>query len=100
MANSKVINALAKVMIAAAWADGSISNDEMNSLKDLLFQLPDMTASDWAELEIYIDSPVGEAERTRLVVELQDALQTPADKSLAVNAIDEMVHADGALYQE
>jgi len=100
MANSKVINALAKVMIAAAWADGSISNDEMNSLKDLLFQLPDMTASDWAELEIYIDSPVGEAERTRLVVELQDALQTPADKSLAVNAIDEMVHADGALSQE
>lgn len=100
MATSKVINALAKVMIAAAWADGSISNDEMNSLKDLLFQLPDMTASDWAELEIYIDSPVGEAERARLVAELQDALQTPADKSLAVNAIDEMVHADGALSQE
>ena len=100
MANSRVISALAKVMIAAAWADGSINNDEMNSLKDLLFQLPDMTASDWAELEIYIDSPVGESERARLVVELQDALQTPADKSLAVNAIDEMVHADGALSQE
>ena len=30
-----------------------------------------MTASDWAELDIYIESPVGEAERERLLAELQ-----------------------------
>jgi len=56
MANENVIKAIAKVMIAAAWVDGEITNDEINSLKDLLFRLPDMTASDWAELDIYRDS--------------------------------------------
>ena len=30
MAKSKAVMALAKVMIAAAWADGSINNDEIN----------------------------------------------------------------------
>ncbi len=43
MANSPVIMALAKVMVAAAWADGDVSLDEVNSLKDLLFHLPEMS---------------------------------------------------------
>lgn len=95
MSQSNTIKTLAKVMIAAAWADGSIANEEINSLKDLLFQLPEMTASDWAELEIYFDSPVGEAERARLVADLQGALTTSEDKSLALRAVDELVDADG-----
>ena len=100
MANSNVINALAKVLIATAWADGSVAREEINNLKDLLFQLPKMTASDWAELDIYIDSPVGDAERARLVAELENALETPEDKNLALSAIDEMVNADGELTAE
>ena len=63
MPRSDAIMALAKVMIAAAWADGAVSIEEMNSLKDLLFQLPEMTASDWSELDIYIETPIGDAER-------------------------------------
>jgi uncharacterized tellurite resistance protein B-like protein len=100
MANSNVINSLAKVLIAAAWADGTVTYEEINSLKDLLFQLPEMTASDWAELDIYIETPVGDAERARLVAELQDALASPEDKSLALTAIDELVNADGELSAE
>ena len=74
MSRSTVIMPLAKVMIAAAWADGTISNDEINCMKDLLFQLPEMTARDWSELEIYIDSPVVKAERERLVADLNRVL--------------------------
>jgi uncharacterized tellurite resistance protein B-like protein len=92
---SDAVMALAKVMIAAAWADGAVSNDEMNSLKDLLFQLPEMTASDWAELDIYIESPVGEAERARLVADLQASLKSSRDKEMALTMIDELVEADG-----
>ena len=92
--------ALAKVMIAAAWADGTISNDEINNLKDLLFQLPEMTASDWAELDIYIETPVGDAERDRLVVELQSALASSEDKALALTMVDELVRADGEITDE
>ena len=97
MPRSDAIMALAKVMIAAAWADGSISNDEMNSLKDLLFQLPEMTASDWAELDIYIETPIGDAERDRLVADLQASLKSSQDKELALTMIDELVEADGEI---
>jgi uncharacterized tellurite resistance protein B-like protein len=97
MSRSTVIMSLAKVMIAAAWADGTISNDEINCLKDLLFQLPEMTARDWSELEIYIDSPVGEAERERLVAELNSVLSKRKDKTLALKMIDELASADGEI---
>ena len=100
MPRSDTIMALAKVMIAAAWADGSVSNEEMNSLKDLLFQLPEMTAIDWAELDIYIESPVGDAERARLVADLQSSLKTSQDKELALTMIDELVSADGEISAE
>ncbi len=95
MANENTIKTIAKVMIAAAWADGSVSPEEINSLKDLLFQLPDMTASDWSELDIYIETPVGEAERIRLEGELLAQLTTPEDKALAIAALNEVVSADG-----
>ena len=97
MPRSDAIMALAKVMIAAAWADGAVSIEEMNNLKDLLFQLPEMTASDWAELDIYIETPVGDAERARLVEDLQASLKTSQDKDLALTMIDELVEADGEI---
>ena len=95
MSKSEGVMALGKVMIAAAWADGAVTYEEINSLKDLLFQLPDMTASDWAELDIYIDAPVGEAERARLVEDLRAALSSPSDKAQALAALDALVEADG-----
>jgi len=97
MANENVIKAIAKVMIAAAWVDGEITNDEINSLKDLLFRLPDMTASDWAELDIYIETPVDEHERMRLVESLRRELSTPEEKQLALDALDEIVSTDGEI---
>ncbi|MFL7890635.1 MAG: TerB family tellurite resistance protein [Anaerolineales bacterium] len=100
MPKSDAIKALAKVMIAAAWADGEISIEEMNSLKDLLFHLPEMTASDWAELDIYIETPVGDAERARLVADLQSSLRTSQDKELAMAMIDELAGADGDISAE
>lgn len=100
MPKSDAIMALAKVMIATAWTDGSVTNEEMNSMKDLLFQLPEMTASDWAELDIYIESPVGEAERARLVADLQASLRSSQDKELAITMIDELVSADGEISAE
>ena len=53
MSECNVTLALAKLMIAAAWADNLVSIEEINCLKDLLFRLPEMTAKDWDLLEIY-----------------------------------------------
>ena len=100
MPRSDAIMALAKVMIAAAWSDGDISNEEMNSLKDLLFHLPEMTASDWAELDIYVETPVGEAERARLVADLQACIKSSQDKEIALTMINELVEADGEFSAE
>lgn len=97
MAKEDTIKAIAKVVIAAAWIDGQITPDEINSLKDLLFRLPDMTASDWAELDIYIESPVGEAERHRLLDEMRRQISSPAEKELALSALDQVIYADGSL---
>lgn len=97
MAKPQLIMTLAKVIIAAAWADSEVSHDEINSLKDLLFRLPNLEARDWASLEIYIDSPVGSDERHRLIEELTMALSSRADKEIALEALDDLIHADGEL---
>ena len=86
---------LAKVIIAAAWADDEVSHEEINSLKDLLFRLPHLEARDWASLEIYIDSPIEHGERLRLIEELTRALSSRADKELALKALDDLIRADG-----
>lgn len=97
---SAMIKALGKVIVAAAWADGEISNEEINNLKDLLFHMPGMTASDWHELQIYVATPVGDEERERLVDELQHTIATPKQKKLALEAIDKMVATDSTITPE
>ncbi|VAW32297.1 hypothetical protein MNBD_CHLOROFLEXI01-1049 [hydrothermal vent metagenome] len=105
MSDRNLILTLAKVIIAAAWADGSVSHEEVNSLKDLLFQLPragrdgglQMSGQAWTRLEMYIDQPIDAAERARLVAELQAALRSPHDRQLVRAALDAMVGIDGTI---
>ncbi|MBV7334615.1 TerB family tellurite resistance protein [Chloroflexi bacterium TSY] len=109
MANRNLILSLAKVIIAAAWADHALTNEESNSLKDLLFKLPEsyreggnrrLSAKEWAMLEMYMESPIGPEERAQLITELQEALNTPREKKLALNALNELIHADGVITAE
>lgn len=88
---------LGKVIIAAAWADGEVAHDEVNCLKDLLFRLPGLTGREWAMLEMYIEAPVGAAERERLVKQLQNELKSSSDKSLALQSLDDLARADGVV---
>jgi len=100
MSKESLILALARVLIAAAWADGELTHEEANSMKDLLWRLPQLTSRQWASLQIYLEAPVGEAERARLVEELQYALRSSQDRELALRTLDEMVHADGEVTEE
>jgi uncharacterized tellurite resistance protein B-like protein len=100
MSSESLILALAKVLIAAAWADGDLLHEEVNSMKDLLWRLPQLSARQWASLQMYIEAPVDEAERARLVADLQYALRSPDDRELALHTLDEMVHADGEVTDE
>ena len=100
MSDANFILTLGKVIIAAAWADGEVAHEEVNCLKDLLFRLPGLTGREWAMLDMYIESPVGAAERERLVEQLQNELRSSKDKSLALQNLDDMVAADGIVSEE
>jgi uncharacterized tellurite resistance protein B-like protein len=100
MSKERLILALAKVLIAAAWADGKLSHDEVNSMKDLLWRLPQLSARQWASLQMYIEMPVDEAERARLVAELRAAIRKPQDQALALAMLDEMMRADGQMTED
>ncbi len=97
MAKKRFLLTLAKLLVAAAWADGKLTNDEVNNLKDLLFRLPDLSAADWAELDIYMDSPVDEAERARLLEQFTSQLSSRREKKLAIRTLHELVEADGVI---
>ena len=98
--NPNMILALAKVIVAAAWVDGNVSHEEINDLKDLLFRLPDITGREWAMLEMYIEAPVGESERARLVEQLRAEIRSGSDKALALAALDDLTHVDGQVSPE
>jgi uncharacterized tellurite resistance protein B-like protein len=98
--NTDTIMALAKVIIAAAWADGEITEDEELSLKDLLWRLPEVHARQWDELAIYLDAPVAADERQRLIAALQAQLSTAEQRELALSKLDELVSADGVVSEQ
>ena len=94
MSDDTLIMRLGKVIIAVAWADGQVSHEEVNSLKTLLLRLPKLTAREWARLEMYVETPVGDAERNRLVAELSNAISSEEDKALVRTALKDMAAAD------
>jgi len=91
MADKRFILELGKLLIAAAWADGTLSTTEINGLKELLFQLPDISGEEWMELELYMASPVGEAERQRLLDRVLGRMGSAADKSMALETIEKLI---------
>lgn len=108
MSNRNFIFTLSKVIIAAAWADGEIHHEERNSLKDLLFRLPQigldqglqLTGQEWKRLEMYMHAPIDDAERQRLIEDLQVVMRTSQHKKLVVEALDQMAQADGEVTEQ
>jgi len=82
-------------MIAVAWIDGTLDASEMNALKSLLLAMPHMTGREWAKLEIYMDSPVSEAERKVLINDMIDAIRNTSDKTRVLQTIEALIAIDG-----
>lgn len=96
MADTRFILELGKLLIAAAWADGTLSTTEINGLKELLFQLPDISGEEWMELELYMASPVGEAERQRLLDRVLGRMGSAGDKALALETIEKLMSPESS----
>jgi uncharacterized tellurite resistance protein B-like protein len=97
--NRKLVETVAKVIVAAGWADSKLTSDEIENLKDLLFQfqrsVPDPRED--AMFQMYIKSPIDAAERERLVDELREAVWSDADKTFVLTALKGMIEADGRI---
>jgi uncharacterized tellurite resistance protein B-like protein len=88
---------LAKLMIAVSWADGDFHISELNALKNLLFALPELTTREWAELEIYMDSPVKESERKMLLNDVIDAIGSRSKKKQVLQTLKMLLEVDGSV---
>ncbi len=91
---------LARLVISAAWADGELSNDEVNALKDLLFTIEDVSARDWKVLEMYMDSPVTEAETQELLERVVGGIQSHDDRVLVLETLQRLFSVDGTVTPE
>lgn len=100
MPNKTFIIDLAKLLIAAAWVDGELSNEEINALKDLLFSLPDISGEEWKHLEIYMDSPVTSKERDDLLSRVLTGITSNKDKDFVVETLTRLFEADGDVSDE
>jgi len=95
MVNRQLALRLAKVLIAAAWADGHLGDEELNAVKELIFRLPKLSEEDWDRLEGLMSSPVSELEAGKLVDELVASVHTDEDKALVIASIEGLVECDG-----
>lgn len=108
MPNKELILTLAKVIIAAAWADGKITPTERESLKDLMFRLPHvapapaivLTADDWNKLEMAVETPVTADQRQQFIKELKKHLDTAEDKKMILASLAALVRVDETLTDE
>ena len=107
MSDKDLMLTLAKVIIAAAWSDGEMTQEEVSSLKNMLLwsasgQRRDLQINqrEWAMLEMYVASPVDATEREQLVQKLQAELRTPQDRKLALSALQKIIQADGAVTKQ
>ena len=100
--NRKLMGTLAKVVAAAGWADRALNSDEIENLKDLLFQFQRSVIDprEDAMFEMYIKSPVSVAERERLVEELRETVWSEEDKTYVLFAVKRMVESDGQVKEE
>ncbi len=100
MPDRKFIMDLAKLVIAVAWVDGQLQNEEINALKDLLFNLEDVTGEEWSHLEIYMDSPVSTEEKINLLKSVLEQIKSEEDKEFVVSTLENLVQADGVVTEE
>ncbi len=82
------------MLIALAWADGEISNEELNFLKDFLFKF-DLTGEEWAKIEMYMEDPIPPEEAEALVKDFVLHLGGGQERKEVISALEGIMSADG-----
>ena len=85
---------LVRMLIALAWADGEISHEEINFLKDFMFKF-DFTGEDWAKIEMYMEEPVPPKEAEALIEDFVRRLGGGSERKAVLAALEKLMAADG-----
>lgn len=100
MPDKSFILDLGKLMIAASWADGELTHEEINALKEVLFSLEHISGDDWKKLEMYMDSPVSDQERKLILNRLLNQIRSAKDKKLILDTLKRLFRSDGEVTSE
>jgi len=92
--------ALGKTLIASAWVDGELNQDEMECLKALILQMPKISFEDWRKLKIYLAYPINKSEQSAIVDDFIDKVYNKGHQTLAWNALLQVLRADGVITLE
>lgn len=79
--------ALARLLVASAWADGELDDAERRGLRRLLLRLPGLGDAEWAVLTRDLDNPASAGQRDAHFRALQQMIAVPADREFAVQAL-------------
>jgi uncharacterized tellurite resistance protein B-like protein len=85
--------ALLKCLVAIAWADRELCNEELNYLKQLALKFK-LTDESWRKLESYLDDPISQEEGEELIRDFLVHIKTPGEKQELLCALEEMIQAD------
>lgn len=82
---------LGRALIAAAWADGQLDDDERDALEDLLLGIDDISPETWRALHADLQRPFDQAHRERVFAELDQLVSDRAARERASRTIMELV---------
>ena len=86
---------LAKLLVALSWADGELQQEELDILKDLIQNIPELTRDERVSIEVYLESPVSPSDRGTLTQQLKRLIRTEKDKEYVLHTLQRIIYADG-----
>tara|TARA_B100000686_G_C16786238_1_gene975446 strand:- start:1579 stop:2478 length:900 start_codon:yes stop_codon:yes gene_type:complete len=81
-----------KVLTTVAWADGEVSQSELNILKSF-YRKFDLEKHELDELKPYLNAPIAKKEKDLLYRQMIAELSSPAEKKEIMSALENMVQA-------
>jgi len=82
-----------KVLTTIAWADGEVTQSELNILKSF-YRKFDLDKGELAELRHYLAAPVSKKEQTELYDQLVHELSNESEKEEILTALESMEQAN------
>jgi uncharacterized tellurite resistance protein B-like protein len=91
---------LARLVVAAAWADGRVSEPERTFLRRRFEAMPGISGADWAELSALLEEPMTPEAQQHAVEEVLEVVRSKQEKGVVLDTLLAMVAADSSVTQE